>query len=100
MTIFDIDMNEALSLLNQRRRELGLSYAELAKRCGVSVATVVRVVSGRPGQARFPQVEAIARELGLSVSLQPTESVERIRERQAVKKAKELVGLVQGNAGL
>jgi transcriptional regulator with XRE-family HTH domain len=93
-------MNVDLSVLNQRRKELGMSYADLAKRSGVSLATVVRILSGKFPQASFVNIEAIARELGLSIALQPTESVERIRERQAVKKACALVAMVQGNSGL
>ena len=32
--------------MQQRKRELGLTYEEIAERCGLSVPTVQRIISG------------------------------------------------------
>ena len=69
-------MYSALAGLNQRRIEFGMSYADLAKRSRVSLATVVRILSGRHKQASFANIEAIARELGLSISPDELETTE------------------------
>jgi transcriptional regulator with XRE-family HTH domain len=86
--------------LDQRRRQLGLSYAALAKRSGVSSATVVRFLSGRHSQASFQNVTAIADALGFAVAFHPTASASEIRKAQAQKKARQLIGLVQGTSAL
>lgn len=86
--------------LDQRRRQLGLSYVALAKRSGVSQATVVRLLSGRHSQASFHNVMAIAKALGFMIAFHPTASATEIRKMQARTKARQLVGLVQGTSGL
>jgi transcriptional regulator with XRE-family HTH domain len=86
--------------LDQRRRQLGLSYAALAKRSGVSQATVVRLLSGRHPQASFQNVIAIAEALGYEVTFTPAASTSAMRKAQAMTKARRLVGLVQGTSGL
>jgi transcriptional regulator with XRE-family HTH domain len=53
--------------LDQRRRDLGLSYDLLAKRCGVSRPTVQRILSGRQAAASFSNILAIAESLGLAL---------------------------------
>src|SRR5437762_3222607 len=87
-------------ILDDRRRELGMSYAALAKRSGVSMTTVVRILSGRHPQASFENVWAIAGALDVSVRFEPNASAEEVCERQARRKAKQLVGMVQGTSGL
>ena len=49
-----------LLALDQRRRDLGLSYDQLSKRCGVSRPTVQRILSGRQAAASFSNILAIA----------------------------------------
>ena len=63
--------NDALLLknLDERRRDLGLSYELLSKRCGVSRPTVQRILSGRNAAASFANIVAIAESLGLRLSL-------------------------------
>ena len=66
--------NDALLLkhLDERRRDLGLSYELLSKRCGVSRLTVQRVLSGRHAAASFANIVAIAESLGLGSASIPT----------------------------
>jgi transcriptional regulator with XRE-family HTH domain len=86
--------------LDHRRRQLGLSYAALAKRSGVSQATVVRLLSGRHPQASFQNVIAIAEALGFELTFRPAASASAMRRAQATTKARQLVGFVQGTSGL
>jgi len=93
-------MDTQFDVLNRRRKELGMTFEALAKRSGVSMPTVVRILSGKDPHAGFDKVSAIARTLAVVVAFQPAGTSQEIKERQAAKKARELVGLVQGNAGL
>jgi transcriptional regulator with XRE-family HTH domain len=86
--------------LDKRRRELGLSYERLSKRCGVSVPTVQRVLSGRHTEASFANVAAIAEGLGLGLRFESRVDPGRLRREQAERKARRLVALVQGTSGL
>ncbi len=98
-----IATSQAISLchmLDVRRKRLGMSYAVLAKRSGVSMTTVVRILSGQNPQASFENVCAVAAALDLAVRVEPTASAEEVRERQARRKAEQLVGMVQGTSGL
>lgn len=51
---------ERLEIINQKRRELGLSYRQLADMAGVSGTTVYRAITGRccPEQATLEMLEA------------------------------------------
>ena len=85
--------------LDLRRKKLGMSHAVLAKRAGMSMRTVVRVLSGSDPQAGFANVAAIAEVLGIEVKFTSKANVEELRERQARQKAQRLVGMVQGTMG-
>jgi transcriptional regulator with XRE-family HTH domain len=89
-----------LKSLDERRRELGLSYELLSKRCGVSRPTVQRILSGRNAAASFANVVAIAESLGLGLRLESTIDTGDLERQQAERKAKKLVGLVQATSGL
>ena len=95
-------LDEALLLknLDRRRRDLGLSYDQLSKRCGVSRPTVQRILSGRHATASFANVAAIAESLGLALRLDSKVETRTLRREQAERKAKRLVALVQGTSGL
>ncbi len=93
-TTFDFKKLEA------RRRELGMSCAILAKRSGVSMATVQRVLSGNHQEASFANVLAIAEALNMSVEIKPIAHATEVRERQARQKAERLVRMVQATSGL
>src|SRR5438067_10434482 len=86
--------------LNARRRKLGMSCAALAKRSGVSLATVQRVLSGKHAEASFANVLAIAKALSMSVAIEPIASATEVRQRQARYKAERLVGMVQATSAL
>lgn len=86
--------------LDLRRRELGMSMGVLAKRTGLALPTVKRILSGRHAQASWENVVAIAEALGEEVVLCATASSEDLRERQARRKAERLVKMVQGTSAL
>ena len=54
---------DILAALDDRRRELGMSMSVLARRSGVSLPTLQRVLRGRNG-GMLATLEAIARALG------------------------------------
>jgi len=87
-------------MLDVKRRRLRMSYAVLAKKSGVSMPTVVRILSGRNPQASFASVLAIANVLGIDVKFEQKTPVEELRENQARRKARRLVGMVQGTSAL
>jgi len=86
--------------LDQRRRDLEMSYAALSKRSGVSVPTVVRILSGSQPAASFAAVVAVANALGMEVEVSQIAGTGRFREQQAKKKAARLIGTLQGTSSL
>jgi transcriptional regulator with XRE-family HTH domain len=90
---------QILEKLASRRRQLRMSYSVLAKRSGVSMPTVVRLLSGRNPQSSFGNVLAIAEALGIAFRFEAV-PLEEFLERQAKQKAEKLVGMVQGNLAL
>jgi len=95
-------LDDALLLknLDERRRDLGLSYKQLSKRCGVSRPTVQRILSGRHAAASFANIVAIAESLGLGLRFDSKVDIRDLKREQAVRKAKKLVALVQATSGL
>jgi transcriptional regulator with XRE-family HTH domain len=90
-----------LEPLDATRRRLGMTYAVLARRSGVSQATVVRILSGRHPTASLGSVLSIADALGVDVKFQAKrKKVEGVRTRQAKQKAAHLVGMLQGTSAL
>ncbi|MEM1356256.1 MAG: helix-turn-helix domain-containing protein [Planctomycetota bacterium] len=90
------DPQTLIQQLQSRRKTLGMTYATLARRSGVSVATVERALSNRPYKVGLEDVLAIASALGMNLQLQEdTDPVEMVR-RQAENKARKLVDMVQG----
>jgi transcriptional regulator with XRE-family HTH domain len=77
-----------------------MSCAMLAKKTGLSMTTVQRVLSGNHLNASFANVVAIAEALGVGLRFVQKARIKRLREEQARQKAKRIVGLVQGTAGL
>jgi len=86
--------------LDQRRRELGMTYPALAMRSGVPESTVKRVLGGGLGAASFDKVAAITEAMGMTLEFTPVEDAFTYRQRQARAKARRLVSLVQGSSGL
>jgi transcriptional regulator with XRE-family HTH domain len=89
-----------LKSLDERRRELELSYELLSKRCGVSRPTIQRILSGHHAAASFANVVAIAESLGLGLRFDYKVDTRDLKREQAERKAKRLVALVQGTSGL
>jgi transcriptional regulator with XRE-family HTH domain len=86
--------------LDKRRRDLGLSYELLSKRCGVSRPTVQRILSGRHVAASFANIVAIAESLGLGLRFDTKVDARKLKREQAERKATRLIALVQGTSGL
>ena len=85
--------------LADRREALGMSFAALASRSGVSEPTVKRILGGKLGTASFANVEAIARALGATLGMDETDADELCR-REARRKAERVARLVQGTNAL
>lgn len=85
--------------LESRRKRLGMSYAVLALRSGVSEPTVKRILSGRLAEASFANVEAVATALGVSRRYRALKTDELTR-REARKKAERIARMVQGTSAL
>lgn len=92
-------MSISFTSFNDRRKELGMTYAVLAQRSGVSEPTVKRIVGRRGESASFANVVAVATALGLSIRFEE-QSAERVRRDQANRKAGRLVGMVQATSAL
>lgn len=93
-------MSPVLTRLAQRRQELGMSIPVLAKRSGVSIPTVQRILSGNNPNASLAIVESIAKALEVGLYCEDKGSSENVIENAAAKKARQLVSLTQGSAGL
>lgn len=89
-----------LKALDTRRKRLGMSRVVVARRSGVPLTTVQRILSGRESRPSLPSVLSIAEVLGASWDVDVNKGVEEIRERQARQKAERLVGMVQATSGL
>jgi transcriptional regulator with XRE-family HTH domain len=86
--------------LNQRRERLGISCSVLAKRAGVSLRSVQRILSGEELNPGFSTVATLARELGVGVRFDEEVDVRTIRRRQAERKAERILAIVQGSSAL
>lgn len=96
----EIQIRRLCRSLDVRRRQLRMGYAVVAKKSGISMPNVVRILGGKKPRTRLEYVLAIAEVLGMAVTIEPTVGVSDFRERQAREKAKRLVGMVQGTSGL
>jgi transcriptional regulator with XRE-family HTH domain len=93
-------INTIFRNLERRRRDLGMTYGAVAVRSGVSLPTVQRILSGDHPNPTFANVNAIARALDMTLGSEPQSPADILRERQAAKRARELVGLVQATSAL
>lgn len=89
-----------LSQLNNRRLEVGMSFHALAKRSGVSLATVQRILTGQYAAASFESIVAISQALGMDLCFAPKSPAQTFTEARAREKAERLVRMVQGSSGL
>ena len=86
--------------LNERRERLGISCSVLARRTGISLRSVQRILSGEETNPGFSTVAGLARELGVGVRFDDEVDVRTIRRRQAERKAERLLAIVQGSSAL
>jgi transcriptional regulator with XRE-family HTH domain len=86
--------------LNDRRKKLGISCSVLAKRIGVSLRTVQRILSGEETNPGFSTILSLASELGIGVRFVDEADVRTMRRRQAERKADRILAIVQGSSAL
>ena len=86
-----------------RKKQLGMSYAALATRSGVSEPTLKRMLSQDEAESHSPRLDrlaAVMEALGMSLMAGPALPVDEFRFREADAKARRLVRLVQGTSAL
>lgn len=86
--------------LEERRHELGMSMSALAKRSGVSLPSVQRILSGGHATASFESVVAISNALGIDIEIKQATSAREFVQQSAMEKARRLVSTVQATSGL
>lgn len=87
------------SSLDDRRRDLGMTIPQLARRSRVSTATVARVLRGEPTVA-VGHVCAVANALGMQIGVRPRVPVNAMLRRAAQAKARRAATLVQATSAL
>ena len=92
--------NAIIHDLNERRRQLGISLADVARLSGVSLPTVQRILGDKDHGTTLPNLVAIAEAIGLGLGSRSEIKVTELREQQARRKAERLVGMVQGSSAL
>ena len=86
--------------LNERRERLGISCSVLARRTGISLRSVQRILSGEETNPGFTTVASLAHVLGVGVRFNDEVDVRTIRRRQAERKAERILAIVQGSSAL
>ena len=86
--------------LEKRRQELGMTFEALSKRSEVPVSTIKAIFKKGIEHATFANVAAIADALGVDIKFADEMDSYELLHQQAVKKARELVGMVQATSGL
>jgi hypothetical protein len=95
-----------LSDLEARRRAMGMPWEILAARSGASRAMVCRLLKNHQISAGFDKVVAVAEALGVTMNFDRARmhsdpvDIDVLLEQQAERKARRLVGMVQGTMGL
>jgi transcriptional regulator with XRE-family HTH domain len=88
-----------MTIPDLRRREIGMPFAALARRSGVSEPTVKRILGGQVTSASFANVARAASTLGLSLKFGETGTQDILRA-QARGKAEQIARLLQGTSAL
>jgi transcriptional regulator with XRE-family HTH domain len=89
-----------LQKINQRRRDLGMTYEVVARRSGLSLATIYRTLTDQQPDVSLATVSAMAEAVGLRFVLEQSNSVSDLLEAQATRRAEKLTSMVQGTSGL
>ena len=79
-------IQDMTSMLEDRRRELGMTMVALAKRAGLSRQTVIRMLQDHASDCSFRNLLAVAEVLGVAVEFHATpltnSRIELLRPRQ------------------
>ena len=95
----NVFFNEMISMLNLQKRRLGISFATLSEKTGISEPTLKRIFSGKHTTSHMDHFLILTDTLGVDLSMRVTDP-EKLRRLQAEKKAKEIMELVRGNSAL
>ena len=85
--------------LKSRVTELEMSISDLARRSGVSRATVIRILGGKDEHYSVSNLHAILSALGMKMDLSAIPA-KRFKDSVATRKAQRLIALTQGNVAL
>ena len=91
--------SEIVARIQKRKQDLEISVSDLARRSGVSRATVIRILGGEDHEFSFANLQAILLALGISHDLTEIPA-EQFRDQIATAKSRRLVSLTQGNVAL
>src|SRR4051812_32265663 len=86
--------------LEKRRKDLGMTHAEVARRSGVGMRTVQRLLSGGSDDATLGTIAAIAGALGVTELRPEAPPAYELRRRVAERKAERLTSMVQATSAL
>ena len=87
------------TMLNKRRRQLGITISSLSRMSKVPVATVNRILA-EPAKVRFEHVAAVGQVLGVDFTTAKKVPVKRVLRNRALVKAQYVAKVVQGTQGL
>jgi transcriptional regulator with XRE-family HTH domain len=87
------------ALLQSRVNELDMSISALARRSGVSRATVIRILGGKDEHDSVSNLQAVLSALGMKMDLVAMPA-KRFKVSIATQKARRLSALTQGNVAL
>lgn len=88
--------------LEHRRIQLGMTKSGVAKRSGVPLATVKRILAGREQRPAIASLQSIAAALGVAIRIGADSQTDpyEFRRQQAERKAHKLVKQVQATMAL
>jgi transcriptional regulator with XRE-family HTH domain len=87
------------TILQNRIKELEISISDLARRSGVSRATVIRILGGKDERYSVANLQAVLSALGMKMDLLAIPA-KGFKDSIATQKAKRLIALTQGNVAL
>ena len=96
-TLFSKDI---LSEIEARRRELRMPRGALARRSGVCLRTVERLLSGEAKGAKWETIASMGREVGIDLGIVRRRSLRAVVHKQAKAKAEKVVAITQGDSAL
>ncbi|SRR6056297_3909424 len=87
------------TLLQSRVNELDMSISDLARRSGVSRATVIRILGGKDENYSVSNLQAVLSALGMKIDLLAIPA-KQFKDSIATQKAQRVIALTQGNVAL